>query len=129
MEGGDPTNARVLIIDDQPANVRLLQRLLRLDSLRDVHAVGDPRDAVTAFLELDPYLVILELLMKPISGVEVVQGIRQAVPAEAYLPTLMLTADVSTESRRAALAAGATDFLTKPIDNLEVMLRIHNLLK
>jgi PAS domain S-box-containing protein len=118
-----------LIIDDQPANVRLLQRLLRQEGCLDVHAVTDPRQAVETFRALSPDLVLLDLRMAPVSGLVVLQEIRRTVQAEEHLPVVVLTADVSIESRRAALAAGATDFLTKPLDNLEVMLRIRNQLK
>jgi EAL domain-containing protein (putative c-di-GMP-specific phosphodiesterase class I) len=121
--------ARVLIVDDQQANVALLQRMLRADGITDAHGVTDPREAVSRCLELDADLVLLDLHMPHIDGFAVMSALRAAVPDDAFLPVLVLTADTTTETRDAALRAGAKDFLTKPFDHTEVVLRVRNLLE
>jgi putative two-component system response regulator len=76
-----------------------------------------------------PDLILLDLHMPHLDGFAVMQELRSHVPADTYLPILVLTADVSAEVKQRALSEGARDFLTKPLDNTEVVLRIHNLLE
>jgi EAL domain-containing protein (putative c-di-GMP-specific phosphodiesterase class I)/ActR/RegA family two-component response regulator len=121
--------ATVLVVDDQEANVVLLERVLRLAGATRVHGVTDPRQAVRRCLEVQPDLVLLDLHMPHLDGVEVMEALRGALADDAFLPVLVLTADVTRESRERALAAGAKDFLTKPFDRTEVVLRAQNLLE
>ena len=120
------TEARILVVDDEPTNVRLLERLLTDAGYRNIQSTTDPRQVPTLFRALDPDLILLDLMMPHLDGIAVME--RLAVPADVYLPVLVLTADVTPEAKQRALAAGAKDFLTKPFDRLEVLLRIKNLL-
>jgi len=122
------TPARILIVDDEPASVRLLERLLRGAGYTELEWTTDPREAVDRYVASRPDLVILDLLMPHLDGVAVLEQLRAVVPRGEYLPVLMLTADETLEAKRRALAAGATDFLTKPFEVFEVVLRIRNLL-
>jgi CheY-like chemotaxis protein len=122
-------DASILVIDDQDVNVRLLQRLLRRDGYTLVHGLTDPREAIARFTELAPDLVILDLAMPFVDGFEFLERTRPLVPADTYLPVLVVTANVMPEMRRRALAAGAHDFLAKPLDATEVLLRVKNLLE
>ena len=122
------TAAKILIVDDEPTNVRLLERLLAVSGYRELEGVTDARQARERFGTFRPDLVLLDLMMPHLDGVAVLEQLRTDTPAEAYVPVLMLTADVTIEAKRRALAAGANDFLTKPFEQTEVVLRIGNLL-
>src|SRR5680860_1093358 len=102
--------ARVLIVDDQLANIALLQRVIGNAGLDGVSAISDPRGAVRRCLELEPDLVLLDLHMPPLDGYDVLAALRAALPADTYLPIVVLTGDATTEARNRALSAGATDF-------------------
>lgn len=121
--------ARVVAVDDQPTNLALLRRLLASAGIREVHSVPDPRHAVDTCLDVDADLLILDLHMPDVDGFAVMAQLQATLPPDAFLPVLVLTADATPETRREALAAGAHDFLTKPFDNIEVELRVRNLLR
>ncbi|MGB8168605.1 MAG: response regulator [Chthoniobacteraceae bacterium] len=123
------SKAKILIVDDEPSNVRLLERILELYGVGDVRSTTDSRKALSTLFEFEPDLVLLDLNMPFLDGFAVMAQIKEAIPAESYLPIVVLTADVTAETKRRALAAGAHDFLTKPLDNSEVVLRIKNLLE
>src|SRR5258708_6454411 len=123
------SKAKILIVDDEPSNVRLLERILELYGALEVRSTTDSRKALTCLLEFEPDLVLIDLNMPHLDGFAVMAQIQAAMPAESYLPIVVLTADITTETKRKALSAGAHDFLTKPLDNSEVILRIKNLLE
>jgi EAL domain-containing protein (putative c-di-GMP-specific phosphodiesterase class I)/DNA-binding NarL/FixJ family response regulator len=123
------TTARVLIVDDQDANVRLLKAMLKSAGVTQIEGVTDPRIAIERVLAFGPDILLLDLHMPTMDGVAVLAALRDALPADAFLPVIVLTADATSGARERALAAGAKDFLTKPIDRLEVLLRVSNLLE
>ena len=120
---------KILIVDDQEANVQLLEQLLRREGYARIKSTTDPRQALPTFQEFQPDLLLLDLMMPHLDGYAVMQKLRPLIPSGSFLPILVITADVSTPTKHRALADGATDFLTKPIDVTEVVLRVHNLLK
>jgi len=120
--------ARVLIVDDERANVRLLEQLLEDAGYTDLRSLTDPRQVLATYAELQPDLILLDLRMPYLDGVQVLEQLRPQL-TEAYVPVLMLTADVTPEAKTRALQAGTTDFLTKPFDRVEAILRIRNLLE
>ncbi|GAA0628085.1 hypothetical protein GCM10009547_34630 [Sporichthya brevicatena] len=120
-------DADVLVVDDNRANVALLTAILERAGLRNVRAYTDPREAV-AGLAQRPDLALVDLHMPHLDGYAVLERIVERA-AGSYLPALVLTADVSTEAMRRALATGAHDFVTKPFDATEVVLRVRNLLQ
>ncbi|HNB53460.1 MAG TPA: response regulator, partial [Anaerolineales bacterium] len=122
-------DARILFVDDQEANVAVLENLLEREGYTRLLGITDPRQTYKAYLEFSPDLIILDLLMPNMNGFEVLEQLRPAIPADTYLPILILTADITPEARARALSGGAKDFITKPIDILEVSLRIRNLLE
>jgi len=123
---GDLNEARILIVDDEITNVRLLDRLLKQAGFHNIMTTTDPRQARSLYEELQPDLVMLDLMMPHLDGIAVMAEL--PIPAAAYVPILALTAEVTAEAKQRALTAGAKDFLTKPFDRLEVLLRIKNLL-
>lgn len=120
--------ARILIIDDQPANVKLLERLLRAAGYRNVTGVTDPRDGVDLYRIEGFELVLLDIRMPGMSGFEVMERLKE-IEGNSYIPVLVLTAQTDPETRHQALEKGAKDFLTKPFDRIEVLSRIRNLLE
>jgi putative two-component system response regulator len=120
--------ARILVVDDERANVRMFDRLLTNAGCQHVAGVTDPRDTIARLTEIRPDLLILDLHMPHMDGFEVMQAIRPLLAAERYLPVLIVTADDSPTVKQRALAMGARDFLAKPFDSVEALLRIRNLL-
>jgi signal transduction histidine kinase len=121
--------AKVLIVDDEPANVRLLERILELVGGIQVCTTTDSRQALPLYHQFRPDLILLDLHMPHIDGFGVMEQLKNVIEAENFLPILVLTADITIETKRRALSAGARDFLTKPLDHSEVLLRIKNLLE
>jgi cyclic di-GMP phosphodiesterase len=120
--------ARILVIDDEPANVRMLDRLLTTSGCRHVTTLTDPREVIGQMPIARPDLIILDLHMPHLDGFEVMQALRPLLSVERYLPMLIITADDAPAVKQRALAMGARDFLAKPFDSVEALLRIRNLL-
>jgi len=125
----DLSGARLLIVDDEEANVQLLRRILDTAGYRNIRSTNDPRAVEQLLAEYDPDLIFLDLLMPAMDGHEVLQMIRERTPDNAYRPVLVLTSDHTQEAKRRTLSAGAKDFLTKPLSPSEVRLRARNLLE
>jgi putative two-component system response regulator len=126
---GAAATGRILVVDDEPANTILLQRLLRQHGYQEVRCTNDSRETLPVFLEFQPDIVLLDLHMPAPDGHVVLGALRAWLPSDEYFPILVLTGDGSPDARHRALAAGATDFLTKPFDAIEVVLRVRNLIQ
>jgi len=122
-------NSKVLIIDDEPSNVRLLERIVELSGGTEVRSTTDSREALALYCEFQPDLVLLDLHMPYLDGYGVIEQLKVVTAPDEYVPILVLTADITLETRRRALEQGAKDLLTKPLDHLEVVLRMKNLLE
>lgn len=122
-------NASILIMDDQTFNIELLERILRRAGFLNLTSSTDPTQLESLFQQQRPDIVLLDLHMPVIDGFAALAQINQDVAEDDYLPVLILTADVTPEAKQRALREGAHDFLTKPFDRSEVVLRITNLLK
>ncbi len=120
--------ARILIVDDEPANVRLLERLLQGAGYTQLEKTTDSRQVLALYQTFHPDLILLDLLMPHLDGVAVLEQLRSVIPSGEYVPVLVLTADATLDAKQRALTAGANDFLTKPFEHFEVVLRIRNLL-
>lgn len=120
--------AHVMIVDDQPANVLVLQRLLEAAGYTDLLPLTDPREVWPAFLQKRPDIILLDLQMPHLSGHDVLRGLRPHT-RDDFIPVLVLTADVTSRAREESLSLGARDFLTKPFDHTEVLQRVGNLLE
>ena len=103
--------------------------MLRKTGYMDLVSTTDPRNAIPLFLEHRPDLILLDLHMPYLDGFGVLEQVAPHIPEGTYLPILVLTADISTEAEQRALTMGAKDFLAKPFDSVEVLLRIKNLLE
>lgn len=129
LHGVDITGSRILVIDDEEANLELLRGLLMREGYVDVHCVADASLATSAFIELMPDIVLLDLMMPAVDGYAVLDSLGRVTPPDDMVPIIVLTADASVGARRRALALGARDFVSKPFDLVEVALRIANLLE
>jgi len=127
---GDETVAQcVVIVDDEPTNVELLKAILRQVRTARVVSTTDSTQALDLIRANHADLLLLDLMMPKVDGYQIMEALRLERGAEDYLPVLVLTADAGREALHRSLAAGATDFLTKPFDPTEALLRITNLLR
>lgn len=122
-------SARILIVDDEPANVVLLQRLLQKVGYEQVRGITDPRAVAEAFSTGTPDLMLLDLRMPHIDGYSLLEQFSGEGAGGGFLPIIVLTADESLEAMERALSAGASDFLHKPFRPFEILLRIRNQLR
>ncbi|MGF6119025.1 PAS domain S-box-containing protein [Janthinobacterium lividum] len=126
LQATEILNASILIVDDQEANVMLLEQVLRNAGYTRITSTMDPQ-SVRALHQQHRYdLILLDLQMPEMDGFEVMEGLRD-IEAGSYLPVLVITAQPGHKLR--ALQAGAKDFVSKPFDLVEVKTRIHNMLE
>jgi signal transduction histidine kinase len=122
------TNARLLIIDDDEPCAKGLARILEKAGYTACTAITSPSIAAQRFFQIKPDLVLLDLHMEPLSGIDVLRQMNETIDPRLRPPVIVLTADTTVEAKHEALAAGASEFLAKPADPVEVILRIENLL-
>ena len=126
LEIAEILNASILIVDDQEANVKLLEQMLRNAGYARITSTMDPRAVCTLHLAHRYDLILLDLQMPEMDGFQVMEGLKE-IETESYLPVLVITAQPGHKLR--ALQAGAKDFVSKPFDLVEVQTRIHNMLE
>lgn len=125
----EKTTARILMVDDQEYNLSLLERILRRAGFAQLRSTMNPMEIRSLLETFDPDIVLLDMHMPGLDGIEAMALIHEHAGTDGYLPVLMLTADMTPEAKQRGLQAGVNDFLTKPYDRTEVVLRINNLLK
>ncbi len=118
--------AKILIVDDQPANLALLAHMLSITGYSDVTTTAKPREVARLHRTHQYDLILLDLQMPDMDGFQVMEGLKE-IEQGGYLPVLVITAQPSQKLR--ALQAGAKDFISKPFDVLEVQTRIRNMLE
>jgi putative two-component system response regulator len=118
---------KVLAVDDEALNVEVLEAMLTDSGYTRVRCVSDARQVLAECDDFEPDLILLDLMMPHCDGFEILRSLRESV--DDSVPVIILTGDSNEETRRRALRAGATDFLLKPFDRLEMLLRIGNLLQ
>jgi signal transduction histidine kinase len=120
--------AKILIVDDQVANTEMLEGFLDFQGYVNILSITDPRKFNELLHSFQPDLILLDLMMPHINGFQLLEMINQEISTDIFLPILVLTADITLDAKKRALELGASDFLTKPFDLIEVGLRISNLL-
>lgn len=124
----DILRANILIVDDQMLNVRLFEKILKQAGYQNVYSTLDSRQALTMYQEHDIDVLLLDIRMPHLDGFQVMQQLNDELASD-YLPILVLTAEPTPETRSQALSSGAKDFLIKPFDRSEALLRIRNILE
>lgn len=115
--------ARILAVDDEAANLSLVERALSREGFTDIATFLDARDALSDFAARPPDLVLLDLMMPGIDGYELLESFRRLTAETDYVPILVLTADSTMNARLRALSLGANDVLLKPYDVAELLMR------
>ena len=126
ITSADMLNANILIVDDQDANLQLLEIMLREIGYTHLTTTQDPQAVCALHREQQYDLILLDILMPGMDGFQVMECL-QEIEVDAYLPVLVMTAQPDHLLR--ALAAGAKDFITKPFELQEAKARIHNMLE
>ncbi|MCZ6512399.1 MAG: response regulator [Nitrospinae bacterium] len=122
------THAKILIVDDEQGNINVLERMLSAAGYHNITSTTDSRSTPDIYQSLHPDLILLDIKMPGFSGFDVMNAL-SALETESYLPILVLTAQLDSETRLRALKAGAKDFVSKPFVMEEMLARINNLLE
>ena len=122
-------SARILVVDDEGMNLRLLRRILEREGYTSIRTTADGNEVEKIVEEFDPHLLILDLHMPPPDGFAILRMLAPKCSGPGQLPVLVLTGDGTPTAKRMALSLGARDFLAKPFDATEALLRIRNLLE
>lgn len=120
--------AKILIVDDNPTNVLLLKKMLEIFGYNNVKSLTDSREVIDLYKIYEPDLILLDLKMPYLDGFEVLEKLNEIIEDD-YLSVIIITAQNDKENRLKALKLGAKDFIGKPFDNAEVMMRIRNMLE
>lgn len=122
-----PSEQQIFIVDDEELNIRVARKYLRTWGFERVSSTTEPAEAVARIKAEQPDLILLDIMMPEISGLDILRELR-ADEASRHLPVIILTAHIEDEIRREAIEIGANDFLGKPIDPIELLPRVRNLL-
>lgn len=123
----ETARATIMVVDDEPINCKVVRKYLAAAGYQKFLTVTEPVEAMERIPHDKPDLVLLDVMMPGLSGLEILEALRGA-EATAYTPVIILTASDDRETRRRALELGATDFLAKPVDASELVPRVHNAL-
>jgi cyclic di-GMP phosphodiesterase len=118
---------RILIVDDEPANLRLLDKMLRGQGYHGLVLIDDPREVINLYRTARPALILLDINMPHLDGFQVMEQLK-ALNDPLLPPIIILTAQHGKDYLLRALATGARDFITKPFDRNELLMRVRNLL-
>ena len=129
MRVSNLTDSRILIVDDQTANLQVLATVLEFAGYGNVSCLSDSRKILQIVEEFQPDLILLDLHMPHVDGLAAMDQLATVIPKDDYLPILILTGDNTSEAKEKALSHGAHDFLSKPLNRTEVQLRVKNLLQ
>ena len=120
-------DSKIMIVDDEPANIMIARKYLRDAGYTDFVCTSDPTEALDTIKQQDPAILLLDVMMPQVSGIDILRVLRLVRDTE-HLPVLILTASTDSETKRDALHLGATDFLAKPVDPSDLIPRVHNAL-
>jgi len=118
---------RILIVDDEPTNLKLLDRMLQIHGYEDLILINDPRDVIERYRTARPDLILLDINMPHLDGYQVMAQLK-ALNDPLLPPVIFLTGQTGKDYLLRALAAGARDFITKPFDRIELLMRVRNML-
>jgi len=126
-ETAGKNSARVYLLDDEAINIDVVREYLNLEGYQHIASSTQPADAMQEIFSSPPDVLLLDIHMAQLSGLDVLEAIRKH-PATSQLPVIILTASSDQGTRMRALELGATDLLSKPVDRVELVLRLRNVL-
>lgn len=131
METIDVKNGKILIVDDHLVNTKLLEKMLKLEGYKDLLSTTDSREVLQLYKEYQPDVILLDIKMPHIDGFEIMQELKKHEHDvhQDYLPVIVITAQDDQAYMKKALELGARDFIGKPFNHEEVLLRIKNMLE
>jgi len=127
MNIGSKEIERILIVDDEPANLKLLDKMLGSQGYQDLLLISDPREVIACYQSARPDIILLDINMPYLDGYQVMEQLK-TLNDPLLPPIVILTAQSGKDYLLRALAAGARDFITKPFDRNELLMRVRNLL-
>ena len=119
--------AKIMIVDDEPVNVKVVQKYLKLAGYQHFTTSTDPRPVVEMVAKEMPDVILIDVMMPHVSGLQILEKLREDVRL-AHIPTIVLTASDNEQTKIEALELGATDFLAKPVNSAELIVRVRNAL-
>ncbi len=122
-------DAKILIVDDKISNLEILEDFLKLKGYENIITINDSLNFDATMKDFCPDIILLDLMMPHISGFEILEKLNKDGMISGSMPIIVLSADVNFNTKKSALSSGASDFITKPFDLIEVDLRIKNLLQ
>ena len=129
MEPGEIRSANILVVDDEPHVIAIITTALASAGYDNVSSTTQPAEVVDLYRASGPDLIILDMKMPGVHGMDILQELSSVVPDEEYLPILVVTGDRDVDRKLSALAWGAKDFLAKPFEVPELLLRVRMLLE
>src|SRR4051794_16728764 len=126
-EAGQRQTARIMLVDDEPLNIRVVRKYLAAAGYANFGSTTNPAEVLPMMIRSEPDLVLLDIVMPKFSGLDILAAMR-ADEQLAHIPVVMLTALEDRETKCQALSLGATDFLAKPVDPSELVSRVRNVL-
>ena len=126
MQNLDLNTVKLLVVDDEVNCTKLMEALLKQAGFSQLTMTNDARQALALYQQVKPDLVVLDLRMPHMDGLEVMRLLKQVIPADDYVPILIVTGELDAPTKHKALAEGAHDFIYKPVDATEMVLRIKN---
>ncbi len=127
LSGETSVNQTIMIVDDEPINIKVAQKFLSMEGYSEFVTTTNPKEAVALTLEKKPGILLLDIMMPGISGLDILRELR-ADERTFDLPVVILTATTDQATKHEALELGATDFLLKPVDATELSTRVRNCL-
>lgn len=129
MQPGDLRSAKILIVDDEPHVLTIIEAALKSGGYGNVASTTRSAEVVDLYRTASPDLIILDMNMPGVHGMDILEELHSVVPDEEYLPILVVTGDQNVDRKLSALAWGAKDFLAKPFEVPELLLRVRMLLE
>lgn len=123
------TNGRILIVDDEEALVWSLEKLLQKAGYGEIATLTDSREAPALFESFRPDILLLDLQMPHLDGYSILRALKPLIASDPSFPILVMTGEVQADAKLRALTEGASDFVTKPFEQIEVLLRVKSLLE